>query len=196
MEWLSGWVKQVFAVCILTSVLLNIMPSDKYQRYIRLLGGCLLMFICVNPLAQLASGEATDGSSLIERYNSFIKLDEQRNKMMYSVPEDNSYYENQVIEYIEGLCMQRGLLPSKTEVVIDWDTASETYGTLMQITVYASVSGNNTAKRDESSVVIERINISKTSPDTEEFMNKSSELKKELSAYYEISEANVRIYRS
>lgn len=196
MEWLSGWVKQVFAVCILTSVLVNIMPSDKYQRYIRLLGGCLLMFICVNPLAQLVSGEVTDGSSLIERYNSFIKLDEQKNKMMYSLPEDNSYYENQVIEYIERLCMQRGLLPSKTEVVIDWDTASETYGTLMQITVYASVSGNNTVKNNDSGVVIERINISKPSPDTEEFMNKSSELKKELSAYYEINEANVRVYRS
>lgn len=196
MEWLSGWVKQVFAVCILTSVLVNIIPSDKYQRYIRLLGGCLLMFICVNPLAQLVSGEVKDGSGLIERYNSFIKIDELRNKMMYSVPEDNSYYENQVIEYIEQLCMQRGLLPSKTEVVIDWDTASETYGTLMQITVYASVSGKDTVNHNNRGVVIERINISKPLPDTEEFMNKSSELKKELSAYYEISEANVRVYRS
>lgn len=163
------WVKQIFVISIFSGLLIHIVPSEKYQKYIRFICGVLLTVICISPLITVFG---KDKNSYNDVYKSFIKLSEAgelQSKLKFKEGSQKalfSEYEAAVTGQIEERVLSHGLKPTETKVVIDWDGDSKTYGTVQKITVRVH-------NKDEKAMI---------------------SLKKELAEYYDINMANVSIY--
>lgn len=169
MSSFMAWVKQIFVISILSGLLIHILPSEKYHKYIRLICGVLLTVVCISPLITVLG---KDKSSYDDIYKSFVKLgktEELKNRLQFeetSPKELFKEYEAAVVDQIEERVLKCGLKPTETKVVIDWDENSKTYGTVQKITVRVY------EKNDDAMV----------------------SLKNELAQYYDINMANVSIY--
>lgn len=169
MSSFMAWVKQIFVISILSGLLIHILPSEKYQKYIRLICGVLLTVVCISPLITVLG---KDKNSYDDFYKSFVKsgeIEELKNRLQFeeaSQKELFKEYEAAVVDRIEERVLDRGLNPVETKVVIDWDENSKTYGTVQRITVKVH-------EKDEDAMV---------------------SLKNELAQYYDINMANVSIY--
>lgn len=163
------WVKQIFVISILSGLLIHILPSEKYHKYIRLICGVLLTVICISPLLTVLG---KDKSSYDDMYKAFVKLGEigeLKNRLQFEETSKKDLfkeYEAAVIDQIEERTLKNGLKPTETKVVIDWDENSKTYGTVQKITV-------RVYEKNEEVMVL---------------------LKNELAQYYDINMANVSIY--
>lgn len=190
MTFLLEWVKQIFTICVFTGILVHLVPGDKYQRYIKFTSSVLIILVCINPVTTLLAGEDNIKKSL-DDFNRYINRHVERNYGNMGFLKDDlageSYYEEAVVEYIESRVLDYGLYPVGTEVLIDWDEASESYGTLQKITINIS-----SKKNLDSGVNIEQIN---TATDKNISLPEGvAQLKAELAEYYEINPANVNIY--
>ncbi len=163
------WVKQIFAISILSGLMIHIVPSEKYQKYIRFICGVLLTVVCISPLITVLG---RDEKSYDDLYKSFVKLEnigELKNRLKFEEDSKKKLfeeYEAAVVDQIEERVLGCNLKPTDTKVVIDWDEDSSTYGTVQKITVRVH------EKNDEAMI----------------------SLKKELAEYYDINMANVSIY--
>lgn len=63
MERLTEWVKQIVFFMIFITFFYQAVPEKKYQRYIRLISGLILILLAVRPLAQFAVWESFPGFS-------------------------------------------------------------------------------------------------------------------------------------
>lgn len=163
------WIKQIFVISILSGLLIHILPSEKYHKYIRLICGVLLTVICISPFITVLG---KDKNSYDDFYKDFVELgeiEEMKNRLQFEEISRKKLfkeYEAAVVDQIEERVLNRGLNPTETKVVIDWDEKSKTYGTVQRITV-------KVYEKDEDAIGL---------------------LKKELTQYYDINMANVSIY--
>lgn len=183
MTYLLDWVKQIFVICIITGILMHLVPGEKYQQYIRFACSVIVTLVCIGPVINLLTGEGST-EAILKKFNYYIKQEEDKCDIDMGFMKDNRYsqsnYENAVISYIDSRVLDYGMFPVGTEVVIDWDEASDTYGTLQKITVNVKTEKNGESNRKSNVYDI----------------TDYSSLKSELAAYYGINEGNVNIYGS
>lgn len=169
MSSFMAWIKQIFVISILSGLLIHILPSEKYHKYIRLICGVLLTVICISPLITVLGKDKNSYDDLYKSFAELGQIEELKNRLQFEETSQKKLfkeYEAAVIEQIEERVLSSGLNPMETKVVIDWDTDSETYGTVQRITVKVH-------EKDEGAMV---------------------SLKKELAQYYDINMVNVSIY--
>ena len=53
MEGVFTWVKNIACFTILTTVIIHILPSNKYEKYLKLYLGLLLILLMISPFAKL-----------------------------------------------------------------------------------------------------------------------------------------------
>ena len=68
METVLSWVKQIFILSILSTVVTHLMPSAKYTKYASYICGLLIVMVCIQPLAAVFHG----GISLDKIYESVM----------------------------------------------------------------------------------------------------------------------------
>ena len=61
MEAITHWAGNIVSYLVFLTVLTGLLPAHKYEKYIRLFAGCILLLIVLKPL--------TDGLRLEERLN-------------------------------------------------------------------------------------------------------------------------------
>lgn len=57
MEYLVSIVKQLFYISILSVMLVNLVPQEKYQKMIKTVCGLLLVIIMIRPILQFTDTE-------------------------------------------------------------------------------------------------------------------------------------------
>ncbi len=53
MEFILSWIRTIVTYLILIAVILNVIPSDQYKRYVRLFFGVILVLLIARPLLVL-----------------------------------------------------------------------------------------------------------------------------------------------
>ena len=53
MEYFVQWIKNIAIFYIIASLILNIIPGDKYKRYIRLFLGVVMVILLIKPIGRL-----------------------------------------------------------------------------------------------------------------------------------------------
>lgn len=169
MSSFMAWIKQIFVISILSGLLIHILPSEKYHKYIRLICGVLLTVICISPFITVLGKGKNSYNDLYKSFAELANIEEMKNKMQFEEMSQEKLfkeYEAAVVDQIEERVLNRGLNPTETNIVIDWDKNSKTYGTVQKITV-------KVYEKDEDAMI---------------------SLKRELAQYYDINMANVSIY--
>ena len=115
MEAVLSWVKQIFILSILSTVVTHLMPSAKYTKYASYICGLLIVMVCIQPLAAVFHG----GISLDKIYGSVMTYNQStRLKQELTYREGDSA--QSVMEAYEKetanrgrICTGKRLLPCK-----------------------------------------------------------------------------------
>ena len=154
MEAVLSWVKQIFILSILSTVVTHLMPSAKYTKYASYICGLLIVMVCIQPLAAVF----TEAFHRIKFYESVMTYNQ-------------SNWLKQELTYRKGIlhslswkpmkrngknrgriCTGKRLLPCKTTVTVEKDKDSKDYGKICAVSVVLS-------EKKEQQISVEQIVI-------------------------------------
>lgn len=155
MEAVLSWVKQIFILSILSTVVTHLMPSAKYTKYASYICGLLIVMVCIQPLAAVFHG----GISLDKIYESVMTYNQSnRLKQELTYREGDSAqsvmeaYEKETAKTVEEYVLENGYYPAKTTVTVEKDKDSKDYGKICAVSVVLS-------EKKEQQISVEQIVI-------------------------------------
>ncbi|MCM1308759.1 MAG: stage III sporulation protein AF [Butyrivibrio sp.] len=138
MEYFVRWIKNIAIFCIISSLILNIIPGDKYKRYIKLFLGIVTVILLIKPIGSLTGLDGRFDELL--QYGGYGAMsadlraelafaDEERMRIITAEFEEKISAD--IKEYVESLGAV--YIASKPEININ--PASDGYGSLERISV-------------------------------------------------------------
>lgn len=191
MDYFVQWVKNIAIFYIISTLVQNLIPNDKYKRYIKLFLGIVMVILLVRPLGDLLGLGDNFENILTDKNNQEMAaelkaelglVDEERSRII--VGEYTDKICGVIEEYVTGL----GAYYIDADVEIDTDSTSDTFGTINSITV--NVSRGSSYQQDR--IPIEEIEIGAGGEDMNEELL-SVRIKNYLSDFYNLSKRNIYV---
>lgn len=192
MNAVYDWIKTIIFYMILMTVVLNVLPSGKYHKYIKFFSGMVLILLVMRPLTGMAnledkmayyyglfsfSGEAAELKADIEG------MDEKRYQSMIS------QYEAAIAMDISAMVKEVGLTQIDANVELNQEVESEEFGkvTYLELTVaYEKDSG--------PPIYVEPITISGGGEETgEPETAQVVQLKEMLKSFYGLDTSQIQV---
>ncbi len=138
MEALYRWVGNILSFLIFMSMLENLLPSKKYEKYIRFFAGMVLILLVIQPL--------TGPLRLEERIAyyfeaiSFQRDSQDLKKEILGIEKERlarviRSYEEGVEQDVQRMVVEAGLEAGQVHVMIEEDQESEHYGEVTEISI-------------------------------------------------------------
>ena len=163
MEAITHWAGNIVSYLVFLTVLTGLLPAHKYEKYIRLFAGCILLLIVLKPL--------TDGLRLEERLNylfTSLSFENEAGELKREMDEIEVRRRNMVLSQYEAeaskeavrVAAEAGFSVEKADVELEKDPESEQFASVRSVTVYVagSEAGMEAAEREDPSSMIGGIN--------------------------------------
>lgn len=191
---LYEWIRNVAYYMILTGIIINILPNAKYEKYVRLVTGIILIIMMVNPILKLTDFERWLDISLVKNLyeqeitNESLKIleisKEQREKIF-------DKYKNEISSDIEEIIMDCGYYAYEIIIEMQEDENSPEYGKIMAITITAGKEKESDISKRE--INIEKIIINDKNEKKEYESHDSLKIKKTVANFYNFSIENINV---
>lgn len=116
MEAVLSWVKQIFILSILSTVVTHLMPSAKYTKYASYICGLLIVMVCIQPLAAVFHGGISP-DKIYESVMTYNQSNRLKQELTYregdSAQSVMEAYEKETAKTVEEICTGKRLLPCK-----------------------------------------------------------------------------------
>ena len=215
MEAITHWAGNIVSYLVFLTVLTGLLPAHKYEKYIRLFAGCILLLIVLKPL--------TDGLRLEERLNylfTSLSFENEAGELKSEMDEIEVRRRNMVLSQYEAeaskeavrVAAEAGFSVEKADVELEKDPESEQFASVRSVTVYVagSEAGMEAAELEEnqsSMIEIEKIPPIESSLEQEQkqgepaaaqavsWMNgeKIWELQQRLASFYQVEADHVEV---
>ena len=219
MEVITHWAGNIVSYLVFLTVLTGLLPAHKYEKYIRLFAGCILLLIVLKPL--------TDGLRLEERLNylfTSLSFENEAGELKREMDEIGVRRRNMVLSQYEAeaskeavrVAAEAGFSVEKADVELEKDPESEQFASVRSVTVYVAGSeagmeaGMEAAELEEnqsSMIEIEKIPPIEISLEQEQkqgepaaaqavsWMNgeKIWELQQRLASFYQVEADHVEV---
>ncbi|MFR8036779.1 stage III sporulation protein AF [Clostridium fessum] len=215
MEVIIHWAGNIVSYLVFLTVLTGLLPAHKYEKYIRLFAGCILLLIVLKPL--------TDGLRLEERLNylfTSLSFENEAGELKSEMDEIEVRRRNMVLSQYEAeasreavrVAAEAGFSVEKADVELEKDPESEQFASVRSVTVYVagSEAGMEAAELEEnqsSMIEIEKIPPIEISLEQEQkqgepaaaqavsWMNgeKIWELQQRLASFYQVEADHVEV---
>ncbi|WP_303134386.1 stage III sporulation protein AF [uncultured Clostridium sp.] len=219
MEVITYWAGNIVSYLVFLTVLTGLLPAHKYEKYIRLFAGCILLLIVLKPL--------TDGLRLEERLNylfTSLSFENEAGELKSEMDEIEVRRRNMVLSQYEAeaskeavrVAAEAGFSVEKADVELEKDPESEQFASVRSVTVYVAGSeagmeaGMEAAELEEnqsSMIEIEKIPPIEISLEQEQkqgepaaaqavsWMNgeKIWELQQRLASFYQVEADHVEV---
>jgi stage III sporulation protein AF len=211
MEQIFDWIRSIIYYLIFITVVANLLPNKKYEKYIRFFAGMVLILLVLKPITGGLRLDDTlayyfESISLkkeaTELTGEITKMDGQRlNKMI-------TKYEDAVSGDLEAMAVSAGFLCSTSKAEINQDQDSKKFGHVVRVSL---VLKPEEAKGEEEAVPaakemepiqkvakVEGIKIT-PSPSKQEGTIRQEEnsqvsgLRKKIAEYYGLEEEDIEI---
>ena len=147
MEVITHWAGNIVSYLVFLTVLTGLLPAHKYEKYIRLFAGCILLLIVLKPL--------TDGLRLEERLNylfTSLSFENEAGELKSEMDEIEvrrrnivlSQYEAEASKEAVRVAAEAGFSVEKADVELEKDPESE------QCASETDSSGGTRQQADES----------------------------------------------
>ena len=216
MEQVENWVRNIVCYLIFLTLICNLLPSGKYEKYVRLFGGMVLILVVIQPFTS-----SLQLDEKIAYYFETFSFQEEMSGLKEELGEmDRQRVETITKEYeqaaasdVERMAKEAGFSPVSVEVDIDSDQESETFGMVVQVSLV--VEGENGTGEDDGEETygeekesraeqavevaveqIEPVKIQTEESETDEEEESEGiflELASEIADYYELEESHVEI---
>ncbi len=141
MEVITHWAGNIVSYLVFLTVLTGLLPAHKYEKYIRLFAGCILLLIVLKPL--------TDGLRLEERLNylfASLSLENEAGELKREMDEIEVRRRNMVLSQYEAeaskeavrVAAEAGFSVEKADVELEKDPESEQFASVRSVTVYVA----------------------------------------------------------
>lgn len=138
MEAIFQWVKSLAYYLILVSLLSNLIPNGKYDRYIRLFTGAVFILLLIRPL----SGSLNLEGKLAYAYEK-IRLQQDTGEFssrLWGMEEERTrqiirQYEEAAAQEVKRMALEEGLLCREAQVMIEGDSDSEKFGQVKELSL-------------------------------------------------------------
>ena len=146
----SEWAGSILSFLILITVIRGILPSKKYEPYLRLFSGLMLILLVLQPV--------TGGLGLEKQIDrafeafSFQMDHEELNTRVLGIEKERQeqilkIYENDVAGHVTAMAGEQGLQAESAQVKINGDPESTDYGKVVSVKVKLQ-SGGATGKQE------------------------------------------------
>ena len=159
MEAITHWAGNIVSYLVFLTVLTGLLPAHKYEKYIRLFAGCILLLIVLKPL--------TDGLRLEERLNylfTSLSFENEAGELKREMDEIEVRRRNMVLSQYEAEASKEAVrVAAEAGFSVEKDPESEQFASVRSVTVYVagSEAGMEAAEQEDPSSMIE---IEKISP--------------------------------
>lgn len=144
MEGFYGWIRNIVFYMVFITVITNLLPSEKYEKYLRLFSGCILILLVLQPL----TGTFRLDEQITAFFHSFSfendmgelskGIDQMEERRMNALI---GQYEQTAAGDIKRLAAMEGLEAKEVSVEIAGDQNSPDFGKLKKVTVVLAGEG-------------------------------------------------------
>lgn len=195
MQSIIIWGRQIFIVCIISNIFIRLVPSQKYEKYIKYICGIILLVICITPVLELFNSSFSF-SQIYEKFQNGSSMKQLKNELKYTSTAGSAMFDSYIAEVekdVDTFTLEEGLYPVSTQVIIDEDEQSDSFGNIqdMKLVVSMAKDSEDTYKntKDNISIEIEKIRIKEKDVIKDDTVTQQiSDLKRKLSEMYNISE--------
>lgn len=195
MSELYGWVSNITYYLIFMTVMMNLLPNKKYEKYIKLFAGMVLLLLVMKPV--------TGGLHIEDRIASYFenisfKKETDILRQEFSGIEDKRLEKmiescEEAIEMdIERMAENEGFYKKYIDVEIEKEQDADDFGAVKYISMQVSLKQENNV----AAVVPVEIGKSENKKTYEEKQNESSklnELRRKIEDYYNLEAEYVQI---
>lgn len=136
MSGLYSWVGSIAFYLIFITVVVNLLPNKKYEKYIKLFSGMVFILLVLKPL----TGGLRLEDKIAYYFESFTfqnDADDLKKELtgmeQYRMEQMIGQYEDAVAKDVEAMAADLEFYPVRTEVKIESDPGQEAYGTVTHI---------------------------------------------------------------
>ena len=134
----SEWASSILSFLILITVIRGILPSKKYEPYLRLFSGLALILLVLQPITS-GLGLETQIDRAFEAF-SFQMDHEELNTQVLGIEKERQakilkVYENDVADHVMAMAGEQGLQAESAQVEISGDPESAEYGKVILVKV-------------------------------------------------------------
>lgn len=195
MQSIIIWGRQIFIVCIISNIFIRLVPSQKYEKYIKYICGIILLVICITPVLELFNSSFSF-SQIYEKFQNGSSMKRLKNELKYTSTAGSAMLDSYIAKVekdVDTFTLEEGLYPVSTQVIIDEDEQSDSFGNIqdMKLVVSMAKDSEDTYKntKDNISIEIEKIRIKEKDVIKDDTVTQQiSDLKRKLSEMYNISE--------
>lgn len=195
MQSIIIWGRQIFIVCIISNIFIRLVPSQKYEKYIKYICGIILLVICITPVLELFNSSFSF-SQIYEKFQNGSSMKQLKNELKYTSTAGSAMLDSYIAKVekdVDTFTLEEGLYPVSTQVIIDEDEQSDSFGNIkdMKLVVSMAKDSEDTYKntKDNISIEIEKIRIKEKDVIKDDTVTQQiSDLKRKLSEMYNISE--------
>ena len=195
MQSIIIWGRQIFIVCIISNIFIRLVPSQKYEKYIKYICGIILLVICITPVLELFNSSFSF-SQIYEKFQNGSSIKQLKNELKYTSTAGSAMLDSYIAKVekdVDTFTLEEGLYPVSTQVIIDEDEQSDSFGNIqdMKLVVSMAKDSEDTYKntKDNISIEIEKIRIKEKDVIKDDTVTQQiSDLKRKLSEMYNISE--------
>lgn len=149
MEAITQWAGNIVSYLVFLTVLTGLLPAHKYEKYIRLFAGCILLLIVLKPL--------TDGLRLEERLNylfTSLSFESEAGELKHEMDEIEVRRRNMILNQYEAeaskeavrVAAEAGFSVERADVELEKDPESEQFASVRSVTVH--VAGSETGMEE------------------------------------------------
>ena len=146
----SEWAGSILSFLILITVIRGILPSKKYEPYLRLFSGLMLILLVLQPV----TGGLGLEKQIDRAFEAFaFQMDhEELNTRVLGIEKERQeqilkIYENDVAGHVTAMAGEQGLQAESAQVEINGDPESTDYGKVVSVKVKLQ-SGGATGKQE------------------------------------------------
>ena len=192
MDYFVGWVKNIAIFYVMATLVQNLIPDNKYRRYVKLFLGIVMVILLVKPLGDILGVNERYESILQDKNNEGMEaelkaelgmVDEERSRIIISE------YSEKICSVIEEYVTSLGAYYIDAQVEIDTDADSDSFGGIKSLTV--NVSRGDAYRTDR--INIDEIKIGDGEKDDMNDELLSVRIKNYLSDFYNLSKRNIYV---
>ena len=133
MEGLYEWIRNITYYLIFMTVVTNLLPDKKYEKYFRLFAGMVLILLASELSAQLTDMEGVRLKSMVSQYEEAVEND------------------------LRTMAESSGFICRKAEAGIDGDEKKETFGHVVSVSLRLASDSSGQADQGGSSSGIQPV---------------------------------------
>lgn len=206
MNGIYEWVRNITYYLIFITVVTNILPNKKYEKYLKLFAGMVLILIVLKPVT--GGLKLDDKLAYYFESISFQKESDDLKKQLLGVEEKRletmiGQYETAVAADLEGMAENYGFYKKEITVRIESDQNQENFGRVRS--VFLILTQEEPDSRESGSLYqvepVEKVRVETKFPAVQEKSRderqadhvKLNSLKEKIEEYYGLDSENVQI---